>query len=100
VPFRTARDAIRHFERHKQEFPGCTQESYEKLAEEFVCGSLRPGIRECKRKDGSIVRFDPATQEFGARASETGPILTYMIPRPGHFDRRTPEQYFEDNCKG
>lgn len=72
-------------------------EEYERRADEFLQGPLREGARECTRSNGDLLRFDPATEEFGTLAPE-GYIRTYMILRPLPYEG-TPLQYFESNCR-
>jgi hypothetical protein len=43
------------------EFAAETADEYEKMAENFMYGALPPGVKECRRSDGGIVRFAPTT---------------------------------------
>jgi len=53
---------------------------------------------ECKRSNGGIVRFDPATTAFGTKSND-GHIYTFMLIKPPYSDGLTPEKYFEKACK-
>jgi hypothetical protein len=61
-------------------------------------GPRRDGVKECKRKNGDIVRFDPATTAFGTKGTN-GSVYTYMLIKPPYNDGLTPEKYFEIACR-
>lgn len=70
-----------HFVKHGTEFGAPTDAEYERLAAHFLTAPLRPGVLECTRKCGDIVRYDTATTEYGV-LSATLAIRTYFKPRP------------------
>jgi len=68
------------------------------MAETFMYGPLPPGVKECKRADGGIVRFDPAVAAFGTMSKDKR-IYTYMLVLPPFDPGQTAESYFERACK-
>lgn len=98
MAFKHRYDLERHFARHGQEFRAATADEYESLAEAFMMGPLRDGVRECVRANGDLVRFDPRTNEFGI-LSTSGCIATFMIVRPLASSRKTSLQYFLEQCE-
>ncbi len=99
MPFkhRFARD--HHFERHGEEVSAKTADEYEKLADAFMTGPLRQGMRHCVRlRDGALIRFDPATSEYGVQNAD-GNINTFMLLVIPPTSTDTPAQYFERDCK-
>ncbi len=79
--FTNSKQLQRHFVDHGTEFGAVTAEEYEALADSFLGGQLREGVRECKRQRGDMIRFDPKTDEFGV-LSNTLEIRTYFKPVP------------------
>ena len=68
------------------------------MAEAFLTGPLRDGLRECIRKsDQARVRFDPQTTEIGV-VTKDGKINTYMLATPLRSSSQTPTGYFESQC--
>lgn len=98
MPFKHRYSRDNHFERHGDEFSAKTADEYEKMAEKFMYGPLPPGVKECKRTDGVIVRFDPATAAFGTMSKDKR-IYTYMLVMPPFGPGHTAESYFEHECK-
>ena len=80
------------------EFAAKTADEYEKMAEKFMYDALPSGVKECRRSDGGIVRFDPATAAFGTMSKERR-IYTYMIVLPPYPDGKTAESYYVEACK-
>lgn len=70
------------------EFTGFAE--YRAAARQFMSGSQR-GTLEGTRRDGDLVRFDPATGQFGLR-SPRGVIRTFFRPDDGI-------QYFYDQFR-
>jgi hypothetical protein len=61
-----------------------TEVEYEQKASAFLLApAATRGIRECIRKHGDLVRYDPSTDEFGVLSS-LGVIRTYYIAVPCH----------------
>jgi pyocin large subunit-like protein len=99
VPFRNVHELRRHFIRHGEDFDAQSAEEYGSMAEAFMTGPIRIGVKHCVRKsDEAIIRFDPQNFEFGVM-SKTGVIWTYMIVRSLKSSSQTPEQYFASQCK-
>ena len=70
-----------HFTKHRADFGAPTQQHYEILADRFLSAPLSGGIKQCIRKHGDIVRYDPATEEYGVLSNQ-GVIRTYFKPLP------------------
>lgn len=99
MPFKNSFARDRHFERHGAEVGAKTADEYEKMAETFMAGPVKPGIRECFRvRDGALARFSPSTAEFGV-ASRSGEIYTYMLVLIPATSSDTPLAYFERDCR-
>lgn len=81
--FINSRQLLRHFDLHGVDFGAQNEQEYVALADEFLGGNCRPGVHECNRRNGEIVRYSPLTEEFGVLA-DGGFILTYFKPRPCH----------------
>lgn len=96
MPFKHRAALERHFIGHGEDFAVKTADEYERLAEAFMRGPLRDGARECFKRTGELVRFDPRTAEFGV-LSQDGIVYTFMIARPS--SDQTPLQYFLSNCQ-
>lgn len=97
-----------HHAKHGADFMAATDTEYERLAEQFLLTPFRPGLIECKRKRGDIVRYDEITQEF-AVLSAVGVIRTYFkpvpcaslprgVPKVGCHGMRDNLQYFNTEC--
>jgi hypothetical protein len=81
-----------HFARHGQDFGATTAADYEAQADAFLTGGKASGVLEKVRPNGDIVRYNPATDEFGV-ASPTG-IRTYYKPDPAVHGYPTNLDYF------
>jgi hypothetical protein len=98
VPFKHRHARDHHFERHEVEVGARTADEYEKMAEAFMTGPLKEGVRECHRtRDGALARFDPATTEYGVLTT-SGTINTFMLLIIPPTSSDTPTQYFERDC--
>jgi hypothetical protein len=83
-----------HFLKHRNEFGGAlTEAEYEAQAKSFLNGPKDPGILEKVRGNGDIVRYNPATNEFGV-AQTDGTIRTYFKPDPAEHGYATNMDYF------
>lgn len=98
MPFRNRYALVNHYERHGEEFQGISLEEYKVRAETFLTGELPTGIRECRRANKDVIRFNPMTHELGIIAAD-GIIRTFMIANPLPCENRTPEQYYESLCR-
>src|SRR5438105_4108776 len=85
-----------HFQRHHREFTFSTAAEYEEGADEFVAGPLRAGAQEYVVPQsrlaaaGRVMRYDPATNEFGVLSADRMYVLTYFKPSDGaaYFQRQ------------
>jgi len=81
--FVSAQQRRLHFVRHGGDFPFTTEHEYEEAADIFLGAPLAGGVRECVvpsgngNRSGRIVRFDPATDEFGALSPDRLHVLTF-----------------------
>jgi hypothetical protein len=75
-----------------------TTGTYEAMADAFLLGLKSSTALDYTRSRGDVVRFDPATDEFGV-LSATGEVRTYFKPVPGvTHTRSTNLEYFEVSC--
>ena len=80
-----------HFDRHRLEHHWTDQFEYEEAADRFLTSPLHPPAVECVRRDGTKVRFNSLTCEFGILRADNC-ISTYFYRRTnGHA-------YFEEQC--
>lgn len=79
--FATDDKLLDHFNRHGSDFNASTPEEYQRMASQFLTGTPEAGVLEKTRSNGDIVRFNPATDEFGV-LSKDGIIRTYYKPDP------------------
>jgi filamentous hemagglutinin len=70
-----------HFYDHGNEVGASDERSYEFMAERFLIDPRPVHVMECLRSGGDILRFNPATDEFGILAWD-GSIRTYFKPVP------------------
>jgi filamentous hemagglutinin len=82
-----------HFNRHGGDFGARTAAEYEAQANTFLNGPRGPGVLEKTRPNGDIVRYNPATDEFGV-VKPDGTIRTYYKPDPARHGRPTNLDYF------
>lgn len=79
--FSGSRDIKWHFDKHKSEFPGWTEEQYLQRAREILQAQLESGeLEEISRSDGSISRYCFSTNEFVATTGD-GNIRTFFRPK-------------------
>ncbi|HEV2288629.1 MAG TPA: RHS repeat-associated core domain-containing protein [Candidatus Acidoferrales bacterium] len=71
-----------HFEKHGAEFGAKSEGEYEALAKDFLSGPKLEGVLEKVRPNGDILRYNPATNEFGV-ISKSGAIRTFFKPTNG-----------------
>jgi hypothetical protein len=81
MAFVNARQLGMHFGKHGSEFGATSPQEYEQLADMFLVGALRANVQECRRTGGDVVRFDPASDEYGV-IDRTGIVRTYFKPVP------------------
>ncbi len=82
-----------HFNRHGGDFGAGSAAQYEQQANTFLNGSRDTGVLEKARPNGDIVRYNPATEEFGI-VKPDGTIRTYYKPDPAMHGRPTNLDYF------
>jgi pyocin large subunit-like protein len=80
--FSSTGELSRHFTKHASKFANLqTEADYFNQADVFL-GQPKPShVRECQRKKGDVLRFDPNTNEYGV-LSAGGVIRTYFSPVP------------------
>jgi pyocin large subunit-like protein len=69
-----------HFQSHGADFGAANANEYEVLAEQFLTSPLAAPILEHTRLLGDLVRFNPATDDFGTMRG--GVIRTFFKPVP------------------
>lgn len=80
--FLNHRQRARHFTEHGGDFGAADADAYEQLADSFLGGTAPSGgVRECTRKMGDKVRYDPATYAYGV-LDANGVIRTFYKPIP------------------
>jgi pyocin large subunit-like protein len=79
--FPNERQKERHFSLHGDGFGTSNAQEYEELADVFLAGATRSGCLQGVRKNGELVRYDPATECFGV-IDRRGVILTFYKPVP------------------
>ena len=82
-----------HFARHGAELGAESASEYAAQAENFLKGPLAEGGLERIRINGDLVRFNPATDEFGV-LSQKGVIRTYFKPDPAVHGFTSNLEYF------
>jgi filamentous hemagglutinin len=88
-----------HFNDHGMEVGATTPQEYEQYASGFLTGPLQPSMEEgIRASDGSLLRFDNVTQEFGVLGSD-GNIVTYFIPDPAIHGQPTNFDYFQQQLR-
>ena len=90
MPFANSEERADHFHKHGADFGAKDVRDYEVKADAFLLGPKSSTALDYTRSQGDLVRFDPATDEFGV-LSGSGEVRTYF----GQFrvsptsDRRT-----------
>ncbi len=82
-----------HFQRHGGDFGAKSAAEYESQADNFLTGPRGEGVLEKTRDNGDVVRYSPATEEFGV-VSKDGTIRTYYEPDPAVHGKPTNLDYF------
>jgi hypothetical protein len=82
-----------HFNRHGGDFGHTTAAGYQAAADRFMMSNRGAGILEKVRPNGDVVRFNPATNEFGV-SSKDGVLRTYYRPDPAVHGKPTNLDYF------
>jgi len=82
-----------HFGDHGRDFGAKTPGEYQQQADTFLNGPRASGVLEKVRPNGDIVRYNPATEEFGV-AQGNGTIRTYFKPDPSIHGYATNLDYF------
>lgn len=93
--FRNEIFRLSHYGDHASDFGAKSEIEYEQMADRFLGGPKLPGMFECKRKKGDIVRYNPATNELGV-LSISRVIHTYYKPK--FCSTATPEQIARRKC--
>jgi hypothetical protein len=84
-----------HFGRHGGDFGAKTASEYQSKADRFLTGQRGQGVLEKARpRSGDVVRYNPATEEFGV-VSKDGVIKTYYKPDPSVHGEPTNLDYFK-----
>ena len=99
------RAAIREFRRAGGPFPQArcgirakNARDYATKADAFLLGPKSATALDYTRSQGNLVRFDPATNEFGV-LSAAGEVRTYFRPVPGVTHKRSTNlEYFNVSC--
>lgn len=87
-----------HFKLHGADFGAATPAAYEAMADGFLGGPKSTTTLECIRPQGDILRYNPATEEFGVLAPN-GEIRTYFKPKPREHGFPTNREYFNAQCQ-
>jgi filamentous hemagglutinin len=66
---------------------------YQSKADTYLTGQRAQGVLEKVRANGDIVRYNPATEEFGV-VTKDGVIRTYYKPNPAIHGEPTNLDYF------
>lgn len=82
-----------HFRRHGQDFGAKSAADYEQLADDFLNSPGPTGVVEKIRSNGDLVRYNPATDEFGI-VKPDGTIRTYFKLDPAVHQFPTNLDYF------
>jgi len=84
---------VDHYMRHGADFGATSAAQYEAMADTFLNGPRGAGVLQRTRRNGDIVRYDPATQAFGV-VKPDGTIRTYYKPDPAVHGYPTNLDYF------
>ena len=93
--------ALDHFSKHGSEFGAITFAQYVSLADSFLGSPKDAEVLEGVRSDGSIVRYNPRTNEFGVMTSDKT-IKTYFILNLNARAKAkypTNTDYFMEQCR-
>ena len=98
MPFANSAERADHFHKHGADFGAKNARDYEAKADAFPLGSKSSTVLDYTRSQGDLVRFDPATDEFGV-LSASGEVRTYFRPVPGVTHKRSTNlEYFNVSC--
>lgn len=86
---------LRHFQDHRLDFNSASPQAYETAADTFMSSPLNPPVKECIRTNGDVIRYNPATQEFGILDSSRYIITYYRLSYPTQKKR---DDYFKRQC--
>ncbi|MGO9470068.1 MAG: hypothetical protein ACLQVF_38705 [Isosphaeraceae bacterium] len=82
-----------HYNRHGADFGAASAAQYEQMADAFLNGPGGTGVLQKVRRNGDIVRYDPATEAFGV-VKAGGAIRTHFKPNPAVHGYSTNLDYF------
>jgi pyocin large subunit-like protein len=86
-------NAFGHWQKHKSEFPNLNNaKEYVEAATKFL-RSADPNVLTRTRPNGDVIRFNPATDEFGVM-DPSGVPRTYFKPDPASHGYPTNMDYF------
>jgi filamentous hemagglutinin len=98
MPFANSAERADHFHKHGVDFGAKNARDYEAKADAFLLGPKSSTALDYTRSQGDLVRFDPATDEFGV-LSASGEVRTYFRPVPGVTHKRSTNlEYFNVSC--
>ena len=88
-----------HFQDHEMEFnpPFPSADAYETRAVAFLAGPMTGTMEECTRRNGDVIRYDTATNEF-AICNRDGILRTYYRPDPVWHRKASNLTYFREQC--
>ncbi|MEV0317701.1 polymorphic toxin-type HINT domain-containing protein [Streptomyces sp. NPDC050658] len=89
----SVQNALGHWNKHKSEFPNLNNaKEYVEAGKKFL-GSADPSVLTRTRSNGDVIRFNPATNEFGVM-DPSGVPRTYFKPDPSSHGYPTNLDYF------
>lgn len=94
VGFTSTRALEEHYQKHGSEFGSISQPRYLRLAQELRDAPKGGSVREARRQDGVITRFDTRSGAFIA-FHEDGSIRTFFKPNDGirYFERQLEKEH-------
>lgn len=102
MPFCNLLERDIHFAKHGKKFSAVDAAEYERMADDFAFGEMRPSVRECVRPSGSDqIRFDFGTHYFSVcRIVPEPPCVRtfYPVRQTIIANRGGEEQYFVTEC--
>lgn len=88
-----------HFLRHGRRCGAATAHDYERMADEFMFGSIAGDARECVRPRGDRVRFGFVTEKFGVARQHPICVRTfYRVDVSVLLGRGGKEPFFAYEC--
>jgi hypothetical protein len=79
--FRSPTELMLHYAEHGNEFGANNSHEYEQFADMFWAEPKPAHVRECRRRLGDIIRFDPNDQTFSV-VDNKSVIRTFFKPIP------------------